>query len=361
MPNNEYKISVIMPVYNVAEYLPKAIESVLNQSYNNFEFFLIDDGSTDNSGEICDEYAKRHSNIKVIHQKNSGAHRARNSALELASGDYVCFFDSDDYVDRNMLEDLLNVAIEYKSDLIISGFYINTYYDSNKYIVLNYIPCTTNNLNIENFNNNLDFRKNSYLNFDRNMFYPPWNKMYKLSYLKDNKITFPITYRDDFPFVLNVIKDIDNVTYVKKQYYHFLRKRSDSETQKYVENLYEKREEEHYEMLALFSYWGLNEDKNSMEMISRRYIDRVLECMVNLFNDECKLSNNEKELMIGKYLHNTNFTKCINIARPNKLYLKIIYFVLKRKNIYVCYLMAKFINFVKKNNIKLFSILKTNR
>ena len=361
MLSNDIKISIIMPVYNVAEYLPKAIDSVLNQSHKNIELFLVDDGSTDSSGMICDEYASKNLCVNVIHQKNSGAHNARNNALKLASGEYVCFFDSDDYVDSNMIKDMLELAIKYNSDLVISGFYINTYYNSNDYITLNYIPYTTNDSTVENFNNKNDFRMNSYLNFDRNMFYPPWNKMYRLSYLKERNITFPITYRDDFPFVLSVIKDIENVTYTKNQYYHFLRKRSDSETQKFVENLYEKREEEHIEMLSLFSYWGLQNDKNSIEMISRRYIDRVIECIVNLFNKECKLSSNEKESMIYKYLNNDNFNKCIKNANPKKLYLKIIYSILKTKNVYLCYIMAKFINFVKKKNIKLFSVLKTNR
>lgn len=361
MLNKDVKISIIMPVYNVAEYLPKAIDSVLNQSHKNIELFLVDDGSTDSSGTICDEYASKYSCINALHQKNAGAHHARNSALKLVSGEYVCFFDSDDYIDRNMLEDMLDAALEFKSDLVISGFYIDTYYSSDKYIVLNYVPYTINGLEIENFNNKEDFRKYSYLNFDRNMFYPPWNKMYKLSYLKEKNISFPITYRDDFPFVLSVIKDIDNVTYIKKQYYHFLRKRSESETQKYVANLYEKREEEHNEMLSLFSYWGLVNDEKSNEMISRRYIDRIVECMVNLFNTECKLSDDEKKETIKNYLNNDNFEHCIRTAQPNKIYLKLIYFILKTKNVSLCFQMAKFINFVKKNNVKLFSILKTNR
>ena len=361
MQNNKVKISVIMPVYNVAEFLPKAINSVLDQSFKDFELFLVDDGSTDNSGRICDDFSKKNLRIKVLHQKNSGAHNARNNALNIATGEYVCFFDSDDYIDRNMLEDLYNLAIKYKSDLIISGFYINTYFNSNEYIVTNYVPYTSNGLDIENFTNAKDFRKNIYHNFDRNMFYPPWNKLYKLSYLKENNIKFPITYRDDFPFVLNVIKDINNVTYVKKQYYHFLRKRSDSETQKYVSNLYEKREEEHNEMISLFEYWGLQDDYNSIEMISRRYIDRIIECMVNLFNSECILTSEEKKELISKYINTKSFDISIKHARPKKFYLKIMYIVLKTKNVQLCYFLANIIYIIKKNNLKLFTILKKNR
>lgn len=361
MQNNNVKISVIMPVYNVSEYLPKAIESVLNQSFTSFELFLIDDGSTDNSGKICDEYAIKDNRIKVIHQENSGAHNARNNALKIATGEYVCFFDSDDYIDVNMLNDLYCLALNNNSNLVISGFYIHTYYNLNDYITLDYVPNTTNDLEVESFNDKKSFRENAYLNFDKNMFYSPWNKLYKLSYIKENSITFPITYRDDFPFVLSVIKDIDRVTFTKKQYYHFIRKRSDSETQKYFPNLFEKREEEHNEMLSIYKHWGLDSDYNSMEMIARRYIDRIIECIVNLFNSECKLSKAEKKNTISNYINSNNFNESIKIAKPKKTYLKIMYLVVKSKSVDLCYIMAKYINFIKKRNVKLFSILKTNR
>ena len=205
------------------------------------------------------------------------------------------------------------------------------------------------------------FRKNAYKNFDKNMFYPPWNKLYNLSYIKENNLFFPITYRDDFPFVLNVIKDIAKVTFTKKQYYHFIRKRSDSETQKYFPNLYEKREEEHGEMISIYKYWGLDNDDNSKEMIARRYVDRIIECIVNLFNSECKLNKIEKKNEIFKYINSDFFNNSILIAKPQKLYLKIIYLVLNTKNITLCYIMGKTINYIKKKNVKLFSILKTNR
>lgn len=361
MQDNNIKISVIMPVYNVSEYLPRAIESVLNQSFKYFELFLVDDGSTDNSGTICDDYALKDHRIRILHQNNSGAHNARNNALKLACGDYVCFFDSDDYIDENMLNDMYNISLQYNSDLVVSGFYIHTYYNLINYITLDYIPHTTNGLEVENFSDKYSFRKNAYLNFDKNMFYPPWNKLYKLSYIKSKNITFPITYRDDFPFVLSVIKDIENVTFIKKQYYHFNRKRSDSETQKYFPNLYYKREEEHKEMLDIYNYWNLTNDYYSLEMISRRYIDRIIECIVNLFNSECKLIKNEKLITIHNYLYSKNFDEAIAIAKPKKIYLKIMYFVLLSRNINLCYYMGKFINLIKKRNIKLFSKLKTNR
>lgn len=100
-------ITAIIPVYNVEKYLNECIESVLNQTYKDLEIILINDGSTDNSGKICDEYAKADSRIKVIHKENGGLSSARNAGIEVATGDYYTFIDSDDYITHDMTEQLL--------------------------------------------------------------------------------------------------------------------------------------------------------------------------------------------------------------------------------------------------------------
>ena len=367
---NEIKISIIIPVYNVKDYLKKAVSSIIQSKFQDFEVFLVDDGSTDGSSELCDELLKTDKRIKVIHQKNSGAYAARNVAIKEAMGEYICFFDADDYIEEDMLFELYTIAKINDSDLVVGGFYIDTYYDNEKYIELEYLPYVSDNnifiiddvkIVYEIINDKFKFRKMAYKNFDRNMFYPPWNKLYKREYLTKNNILFPETYRDDFPFVISFIRDIEKVTYVKKPYYHFLRKRSESETQKYVKNLYEKREEEHKLMCDLYKYWDLDNDKESIEMVSRRYIDRVLECMVNLFNDKSTINKIEIKQQILDMLNNSNLYDALKHAKPKKIYLKIMYIPLKIKNVFLCMLMARFINYIKVKNIKMFSILKTNR
>lgn len=104
------KISIIIPVYNVEKYLPTCIESILNQSYKDFEIILINDGSTDKSGMICDKYAHIDSRIKVFHKKNEGVSTARNLGLDHAIGEYICFIDSDDWLPSDYLEIILNDA-----------------------------------------------------------------------------------------------------------------------------------------------------------------------------------------------------------------------------------------------------------
>lgn len=112
------KVSIIVPVYNVEKYLPTCIESILNQSYKNFELILVDDGSPDKSGDICDDYAKKDNRIKVIHQRNSGSSAARNNGLETSSGEYITFVDSDDWIDENHIETLYHSISSSKVDIV---------------------------------------------------------------------------------------------------------------------------------------------------------------------------------------------------------------------------------------------------
>lgn len=116
------KISVIVPIYNVADYIGDTIESVINQDYCNWELILIDDGSPDNSGEICDIYAKKDSRIKVVHKENGGVCAARLTGIEIASGEYITLLDGDDTLTYDALSTMLKYALEDKSDLIICNF-----------------------------------------------------------------------------------------------------------------------------------------------------------------------------------------------------------------------------------------------
>lgn len=110
-------ISVIVPVYNVEKYLNKCIDSIINQSYKDFELILVDDGSTDNSPQICDIYASAHENIHVIHKNNGGLSDARNTGICIAKGKYVVFIDSDDFIDSEFLKVLIEQKEEYGADI----------------------------------------------------------------------------------------------------------------------------------------------------------------------------------------------------------------------------------------------------
>lgn len=119
-------ISVIIPVYNVSQYLEKCLHSVCRQTYTNLEIIVVDDGSTDNSGEICDKFAVKDSRIKVIHQANNGQSCARNEGLAIARGEYIGFVDSDDWIEPDMYEFLYYLLVDNDADISVCAHYIET-------------------------------------------------------------------------------------------------------------------------------------------------------------------------------------------------------------------------------------------
>lgn len=118
-------ISIIVPIYNAEQYLDRCVESVVNQTYKNLEIILVDDGSIDASSQMCDNYAKKDSRIKVIHNENGGSAFARNAGIAIANGEYICFADSDDYLDNDMVEFLYNLLTENNADVARCGYYTN--------------------------------------------------------------------------------------------------------------------------------------------------------------------------------------------------------------------------------------------
>ncbi len=171
-------ISVIVPVYKVEEYLNRCVDSIINQTYKNLEIILVDDGSPDNCGKICDEYAKLDKRIKVIHKKNGGLSDARNAGLSVAKGKYIGFVDSDDYISENMYEILYKELVKNKADISIC-----------KYIYFkNKIPEFTTDYEITSYTN-----KEAILELikikQRKIQDYAWNKLYKRKLFK--KIRYP--------------------------------------------------------------------------------------------------------------------------------------------------------------------------
>ena len=118
------KVSVIIPVYNVEKYLNECIDSVIKQTYKNLDIILVDDGSTDNSGSICDKYSEKDSRIRVIHRKNGGLSAARNTGFDVSNGEYIYFLDSDDYLELSAISDLVSTIEEENADFVFCDAYV---------------------------------------------------------------------------------------------------------------------------------------------------------------------------------------------------------------------------------------------
>ena len=139
---NKQKVSIIVPVYNVEEYFEECIQSIISQTYTNIEIILVDDGSTDGSGRMCDEYAKQDPRIVVVHKENGGLSSARNAGLDVATGEYIQFIDSDDYIAPIMTEDLMQAVIVNQAHMAIGG--VATFYYENGARIERYHNMQTN-------------------------------------------------------------------------------------------------------------------------------------------------------------------------------------------------------------------------
>lgn len=201
-------VSVVIPVYNVEKYLSECLDSVIYQTYKNLQIILVDDGSTDSSGKICDEYAEKDNRITVVHQKNAGAGVAKNTGLELIDGDYFSIIDSDDYIELDMYEKMVNSLEKYNSDIaqcLFRNVFVNDSFDRKYKIKGNYPKVLTSK----------KFLSELLYDWKYAIFA---NKVFKTSLLKN--IRFPVGRKIDDEFftyklVCNAKKvvNIDNILY----------------------------------------------------------------------------------------------------------------------------------------------------
>ena len=206
------KVSVIIPVYNAEKYIERCIDSVVNQTYKNIEILLIDDGSSDNSPAICDNWAKNDSRIIVFHQQNSGVSAARNKGIELSIGDYISFVDSDDFIAENTIEKAVTAVDKNDADIVCFGVYrVN---ESEKIIE-----------STENIEEKTVSSKEALLDLSRGKLHDyPCNKLYKRK-LFDN-IRYPVgkTFEDiatTYKLFLNSAK----ITYLPQELYFYRRRK----------------------------------------------------------------------------------------------------------------------------------------
>lgn len=220
-------ISVIVPIYNAEKFLRKSIESVINQSYKNIEIMLINDGSTDNSGKICDEYALADNRIKAISQKNSGPASARNAGIRQAAGDLIFFLDADDFIEKNALEILVAKYNQYQSDLVMGNF---SKLENNGEIIRQSVSFRPDD---EPFEYQIkELSKTDIVDYVRHFLKHPsnhlisycWARLYKLSIIKNNGIFANEDMRlfEDFVFNLDYLKHTGNIVFVNENLYTYV-------------------------------------------------------------------------------------------------------------------------------------------
>lgn len=205
-------ISVIVPIYNVEKYLDRCVDSIINQTYKNLEIILVDDGSPDNCPKMCDDYAEKDSRIKVVHKENGGLSDARNVGMEVATGEYVSFIDSDDYISLDFYETLLETIVDNDSDIVECG--VVKFYENEKFDKYNDDLKVTNYDTVDALDGLI-----SESPFKQHV----WNKLYKSSVALDIPYAVGKLNEDEF-WTYQIFGKAKKVTRIyKTMYYYFQR------------------------------------------------------------------------------------------------------------------------------------------
>ena len=256
------KISIIVPIYNIEKYISKCIDSVLAQTYKDWELILVDDGSTDNSGKICDEYALKDSRIKVIHKKNEGVTATRNRGVKEAKGEFLFFIDGDDYITENTLELFINKQKENDADLV-RGSHCEIYEDGNiikKHIVPSNVNCTKNWLKFIIINE----------------IWGMVNTLYKSHIFKTNvNIPSNIVIGEDLIYTIQYglkIKEVNNISDIT---YYYIQRNTSVMHQK---NFIKKKD------YTVFFEWlkEIEKVKNSFKYINNYECSNLLEYLISI-------------------------------------------------------------------------------
>ena len=208
------QVSIIVPVYQVEKYIRKCIESIQAQTFSDFELILVDDGSKDASGKICDEYAKKDDRIKVIHKKNEGVALARNDGIKLSKGKYVCFIDGDDWIEKFMIENCMNRILDTEADVIFHGYKQELW--KNKVVI---------NIEEKSTSDFLDTLTHSEMSEKMEQLWPycssyVWSYFFTRKIIKEER--FPnVKISEDHIFILNVLKKCDKISFLNDFSYHY--------------------------------------------------------------------------------------------------------------------------------------------
>lgn len=267
------KVSIIVPVYNVEKYLKRCVDSILGQTYDNLEVLLIDDESTDSSGKICDEYAKKDKRIKVIHKKNEGLGLTRNAGIEHSTGFYISFVDSDDFIETNTISDVVTKIEKDNSDLVMYG--LNRI--SANGIKTEYIPNPRKKMYVGDEIKNellLDFISDDPREkIERNYTSSSCTCLFKRSTFIDNNIRYKSERKiisEDTYMMFDLLGKINKVSIINKCYYNYCENET-SLTQTYKKDRFKKLKSYRNECIKLFKNNHYSEE--SFLRLDRLFLD----------------------------------------------------------------------------------------
>lgn len=334
-------ISIIMPVYNTKEYVSRAIESILQQTFGDYEFLIVDNGSTDGSGEIIDQYAEQDPRIRVIRNKaNVFIAEARNMALEQARGDYLYLIDSDDWVLPDMLEIMYGRAQKHNAQYVVAGYYMDYYVNGRNE---SYAVCPD-----DRDYDQQEFRENAVEYLVRSILTVPWNKLYSIPYLREHQIVFKNTKLEDHHFNMDIIMDVERVSMVSKPFYHYYRSRQGTDSQLVYNAFLNQKKRDHIaHTLAVYEHWKIC-DRETMGKLADYHMGRLVQCVVQTVANK-QLDKRKKKEELQRILKDEYTEFAIKNAANRSMKIAVLSIPIRMRNVALCYLMGRMTEAFKNN------------
>lgn len=331
------KVSIIIPVYNTPkDFLDECINSIVNQTYRNIEIIIVDDGSKEEVAGICESYKAIDDRICVVHQKNQGVSAARNNGIDKASGEWILFVDSDDYLKNNAVEILINESND--AEIIISRTKVNI--QGNVYGLAE--KRRYNKTNNEELIKGIFSTRDSLFSYIDGL----WSKLYSLQFLKKMNLKFKtdLSFGEDVMFNITAYSLAENITYIPDVLYIWRRDNEESVTRKYNPKLREK-------LTKLISYIDEEFERKKIKLdrqIFLEYISKVIKNIVfmQVYHPNNNCSNKEKKEILKQLVSDKYYAECINNVEIRRLHTdrKIIIYALRSK----CYFLINILMMVRK-------------
>lgn len=357
MQNSPF-FSIVMPVYNVEEHLPQAVESILTQTFSDFELILVDDCSPDNSGMLCDKYAQSDARVLVCHlTENGGLSNARNQGINSASGAYITFVDSDDYVTDDLLQTVYDSLQKNRADAVVFGM-VEDYFSADGTLLKSYSISYGADVYItdrETLRKEvIELERKTLLGYSTNTFY-------RLDILKNNSIFFKkITMIEDILFNLDFVPFAETANILSFTPYHYMKRADNSLTNKFVKDYYALHRQRVSDLLKLYESWEMCTPQ-VCSVLADIYVRYIFSALQRNCAPQAKMTHRDRVRWLKDLYQDDLYTALSAYMHGSNPIVRILSCLLAHKNIALCLLLGRIIYIVKTYLPGIFSRAKQNR
>ena len=320
-------ISIIVPIYNCEDFLQYGIKSIIRQSYPNWELVLINDGSTDQSGTICDKCVEQESRILVIHQTNGGPSIARNAGLKAIRGEHCIFMDSDDYFEVNAFQTMADIVMDKDPQVI---FYPNI---TDKIINGRYVPINNNIMYNNSIRSNQEFKEFYEELKTHRYLYPVWNKLYKKDFIIKSNASFPpkISICEDMEFNLFLYPKLEQAELIDTPLYHYVSRNYNSITTTFNRSRFNESKIVYLNCLEIYKKWNCSQ----INFIRNEFVTNISVCINGLFNKDCPYVFKDKRNYVLEIIGDNVVQTTLNAFTPLGIRNHIISLLIIAKKVYL--------------------------